>query len=717
MNKAMSGNKRKPNITVGFIILMIFLYVGYSIGLMDSVGELRSKEWGDSFVYYCTHPFPLLFTQKTLMWMGIGLTCALVCWIYYAVSVNNRIAGREYGTARFEDPKALMKKLAFKDTANKILSKSLALSTNDRRTGLNNNLILIGGSGAGKSFRFVKPNILQCAGSMIITDPKGELLRDTGEYLKQHGYSIKVVNLVEPLRSDRYNPLAYIRKQDDIVKLVNALIKNTTPKNANVSDPFWEKAESLYLQSLFFYVWLSPKMKGKRNLGSVINLMSEASVPENEKEKSQLDLRMDELLKTEWELKDLTSGETRKYPGSEHPAYKTYKMVRSGAVDTVRSILISANSRMGFLLNSPELLDLLSDDDMDISSLGMNPDKKTALFCIIPDSDKTYNAVAGMLYSQIFQELYFQADNNTKDGKVPIPVSFWFDEFANIAMPNDFLEMLATMRSRGISANIIIQNLAQLKSRYKDDWETITGNCDTLIYLGGNEQSTHKYISELLGKFTADKRSTSSSTGRNGNTSRSDDVLGRELMTPDEVRMMSNKKELVIIRGEYPVIDDKYQTERTPAFKEAICRGPYQHPLRELKTSPDNSGVRISLGSQFDYGGIAKTITTSLAQLRRLDPLGKEKNGSLEYEYTLSGIAQGQNGPQAFEEDSIKNRIKKYDFTDEQLQEAVLASADGLSEMQILEWFIPENSAKKMELSRRMQLQESFHNNEIRRAR
>lgn len=708
MNKAMSGNKRKPSITVGLILLILFLYGGYCIGVMDSSGDLSAKDWGTTFFYYFTHPFPLLFKQKSLMWIGVGCACALVCWIYYAVNVNSRIAGREYGTARFENPKVLSKKLAFKDTSNKVLSKNMAISTDDRRTGLNNNLLLIGGSGAGKSYRFVKPNILQCNGSMIITDPKGELIRDTGEYLKQHGYSIKVVNLVEPLRSDRYNPLAYIRKQDDVVKLVNILLKNTTPKNANVSDPFWEKAESLYLQSLFFYVWLHPKMEGRRNLGSVIGLMSEASVPENEKEKSALDIRMDELLKTEWELKDLTSGKIRRYPGIDHPAYKTYKMVRSGAVDTVRSILISANSRMGFLLNSPELRDMLSADDMDISSLGMDSDKKTALFCIIPDSDKTYNAVAGMLYSQIFQELYFQADNNTKTGRLPVSVSFWFDEFANIAMPNDFVEMLATMRSRGISANIIIQNLAQLKSRYRDDWETITGNCDTLIYLGGNEQSTHKYISEMLGKWTVEKRSTSSSSGRNGNTSRSDDVLGRELMTPDEVRMMPNKMELVIIRGAYPVIDEKYQTEKTPVFKDANSLGFYQHPFREMKPSSDYGGIRISMTNQYDYNGMTKAITTTLAQLRRLDPLEKD-NGSLEYEYTLSGIAQElPDGQQSFANDSIKDRMKKYDFTDEQLQEAVLASADGLSEVQILEWFVPENSAKKMELSRKMQQQESY---------
>ena len=266
-----------------------------------------------------------------------------------------------------------------------------------------------------------------------------------------------------------------------------------------------------------------------------------------------------------------------------------YNKVVRGAGDTVRSIIISANARLGILEN-PQILRVLDRDEMDIEEIGTGVDgdknKKTALFCVIPDSDKSYNFLVGMLYSQIFQELYYQADFNY-NGRLPVHVTFMLDEFANVALPDDFCSLLSTMRSREISCIIIIQNLAQIKALFKDTWETIPGNCDTLIYLGGNEQSTHKYVSESLGKGTIDKRSSGETRGRNGSSSRNYDVLGRELLTPDETRKLKNDQCIVLIRGYDPIIDRKFDTFKHPLFKETEDGGapPYVHRIEDTQNT------------------------------------------------------------------------------------------------------------------------------------
>lgn len=323
--------------------------------------------------------------------------------------------------------------------------------------------------------------------SFICTDPKGEILRSCGQMLKNNGYNVKVINLLEMDKSDCYNPFSYIREETDVVKLITNLISNTTPKGATPSDPFWEKAEGLFLQSIFYYVWLEVQ-PAKRNFETVLKLLGEAEVTEQGKA-SKLDVRMKFL-------------EESSPLGANHPAVKQYNKCMRGAGDTVRSIIISANSRLAFLENK-QVLRLLSKDELNLSDIGIgvngDGETKTALFCVIPDSDKSYNFIIGMLYTQIFQELYYQADFNY-GGRLPIHVTFMLDEFANVALPDDFCSLLSTMRSREISSIIIIQNFAQLKALFKDTWETIPGNCDTFIYLGGNEQSTHKYVSELLGK-------------------------------------------------------------------------------------------------------------------------------------------------------------------------------------------------------------------------
>lgn len=553
----MTGNKKK--ISLWFIVAGAALsaYAGY---LLNGAWEpgMEAGAFLESFNRVCDKPFADYYNGTTLKAVVAALMAYAVALLLYVTSQKNYMPGKEFGTARFEPPKTADRMLADKDASfNRILSRNVRMSLDFRRLKLNGNILICGGSGAGKTFYEVKPNLMQMPRdcSFICTDPKGEILRSCGEMLKNNGYSVKVINLLEMEKSDCYNPFSYIREETDVVKLITNLISNTTPKGASPSDPFWEKAEGLLLQAIFYYVWLE-EPPAKRNFETVLKLLGEAEVTEQNKP-SKLDVRMRYL------------EETSKL-GPAHPAVKQYNKCMRGAGDTVRSIIISANSRLAFLENR-QVLRLLSKDDLDLAELGIgvNGDGKTrsALFCVIPDSDKSYNFIIGMLYTQIFQELYYQADFNC-GGRLPIHVTFMLDEFANVALPDDYCSLLSTMRSREISSIIIIQNFAQLKALFKDTWETVPGNCDTFIYLGGNEQSTHKYVSELLGKGTIDKKSSGETKGRQGSSSRNYDVLGRELFTPDEVRKLDNKKCLIFIRGFDPVMDDKFIPFSHPAFKQ-----------------------------------------------------------------------------------------------------------------------------------------------------
>ncbi len=554
-------NKRKPNHAFFLLLSILALYVGYCLGnlygqdvTLDTIADLLKQ--------VLLHPLPLRKTPYTIKTMGAMLVIWGLAYMYYISSIRNYMPGREYGSARLASPKELNKFLQDKNPHNnKIVSEHIRISLDTRKTGLNNNMIIIGGSGAGKTFYMVKPNGLNLESSYLFCDPKGELTRDIGAYLEMEGYHIIVLDLIDMDYSDGYNPFAYIRSDEDIIKLITNLIANTTPKGATPTDPFWEKAEGMYLQSLMYYVWYEfPKQGRTPNFRGVLELLNKAKIPEDENELSDLDKIMYSL-------------------PEDHLALITYKKVRSGAADTVRSIIISANSRLAYLQN-PKILRILDRDDMNIAAMGEgvygNPERKTALFCRIPDNDKSYNFIVGMLYTQIFQELYYVADRK-HGGRLPVPVAFWMDEFANVALPDGFCEILSTMRSREISCNIIIQNLAQIKALFKDSWETITGNCDTMVYLGGNEQSTHKYTSEMLGKITIDKKSSGETLGSHGSSSRNYDVLGRDMMDPAEVRKIHNRKCVVFVRGFDPVIDDKYRTWAKEEFKAANTLGPYVH--------------------------------------------------------------------------------------------------------------------------------------------
>lgn len=441
---------------------------------------------------------------------------------------------------------------------NMRLSKNLYLSFDTRYTDLNNNILIVGGSGAGKTFRFVKPNImsgLSC--SFIVTDPKGELERDTAGFFDHFGFNVKVVDLrnsYELLKSTHYNPFVYLRTDLDVIKLISNLISNTTPKGASPSDPFWEKAEGMYHQAVFHYVWkvgVHCEKTGKieHNMWAVMWIVNHTEIIEDaqgNRKPCVVDTMFEKLEREE----------------PNHSAVIFWNNSMGGAADTVRSIIISAKARLA-PLNDEALLNFLWDDEIDIENIGQ---ERTALFCKIPDNDKTYNFLIGILYTQCFQILYDTADN-VYDGALPVHVRFMFDEFANVALPDGFMSILSTERSRNMSSTIIIQNMGQIKGLFKDDWESICGNTDTFIYLGGNEQSTHKFVSEQLGKATIDKYSTSRNFGDKQGSSKSDDSTGRELLFSDEVRKLRRDKCIILINGKDPIIDYKVTPFNEPLWK------------------------------------------------------------------------------------------------------------------------------------------------------
>ena len=694
---------RKNSILIPCLIIgeLFTMYVSYVLnGVWNTNGDIVLIL--NKFNAAIKNPFGHYYNANTLRAVIYGSLIYGMAVLMYVTSRRNLMHGKEYGTARFADIRMVNKALADKDESkNRILSNNVRMSTDTSVTGLNNNMLVIGGSGAGKTFFIVKPNIMQMMlnNSFIATDPKGEIARATANMLKKNGYNVKVLNLIDMAKSDGYNPFRYIREENDVVKQVTNIISNTTPKETAPTDPFWEKSESMFLQALFYYVWLEMP-PNRKNFQSVLELLSEAEVDAKGND-SKLTKKMKQLAKTS-KLKQ------------NHPAYKQYMKVIRGAGDTVRSIIISANSRLA-LLENPQILRILSKDDLHLEELGIgvNGDKhtRTALFCIIPDSDKSYNFIVGMLYTQLFQELYFQADFKN-DGKLPIQVTLMMDEFANVALPDDFCSLLSTMRSRRISSIIIIQNLAQIKALFKDTWETITGNCDTLVYLGGNEKSTHQYISEMLGKSTIDKRSTGETRGVHGSASRNYDVLGRELMTPDEVRNMSNKKCLIFIKGFNPIFDDKYIPFRHKNFSQTEDGGgkAYVHDpsLNKGSLRPVKLLSEKQINDIKEYkkeNEVVHIMDMSLEEIMMLDDTKKlyfensnesESSGDEGSAKTISRTDILENMSEQELMDEITNRMCMMDFSREQIEE-ITKSLDAHMKLSILlSYLYPTTSAEEM---------------------
>ena len=482
----------------------------------------------------CPDSLRMILILNLIYIMGIG--------IYISMQKNYR-RGEEHGSARWGDASQVNRKYEAKPASeNKLLTQNVRIGLDGRKHRRNLNVLVIGGSGAGKTRFYCKPNLMQLNTSFVVIDPKGEQIRSVGNLLREKGYEVKVLDLINMEKSHCYNPFVYLRDDNDVQRLVTNLFKSTTPKGAQSSEPFWDNAAQMLLLALIFYLkYEAPE--DEQNFAMVMEMLRAGDVDEDNNMPSPLDNLFYDLEKTD----------------PNHIALKYYRSYHSGAAKTLKSIQITLAARLE-KFNLESLSSLTITDELELNTLG---EKKTAIFAIIPDNDTSFNFLVSILYTQLFQQLFEVADKKY-GGSLPVHVHFLMDEFANVSLPDDFDKILSVMRSRGVSVSIILQNLAQLKALFEKQWESIVGNCDEFVYLGGNEQATHKYVSELLGKETIDTNTYGLSYGMRGNYTKNDQQTGRELLTPDEVRMLDNQYALLFIRGERPVKDFKFDIMKHP---------------------------------------------------------------------------------------------------------------------------------------------------------
>ena len=544
---------RKSNDTL-FYLIGIVPVVWLALLLAQSLGG-GLPELLRNLTSALEQPTNIVWTDKSLPAILICLAAYGMAVLLYRTNQGRTRDGEEHGSAVWATPASVNAQFAQKDSIPLTQHVRLGLDTHKHRRSLN--VLVIGGSGAAKTRSFVLPNILTANTNYVITDPKSEVLLATGGYLKEQGYDVRVLNLVNLEQSDGYNPFRYLRDEKDVLKLVNNLIQSTTPKGSHESDPFWTKAETALLQAIILMLFQEAP-EYEQNFSMVMRVLEYAEVrEEDEGHVSPLDLLFESI--------------ERRKPDSV--AVRQYKVFKLAAGKTAKSILVSTAVRLA-PFNLPQIQALTDHDDMDLYTLG---EKKVALYAVIPDNDNTFNFLVSLLYAQAFQALYYSADQ-IHHGPLPRHVRFVLDEFAAMPLPG-FTRELATMRSRSISASVIIQNMAQIKELYKDSWETIPGNCDTILYLGGNESSTHKYVSEMLGKATIDTKTHGQTKGKSGSYSTNFQMSGRELLTPDEVRKLDNRYALLFIRGASPVMDEKYDLMHHPAISHSSLGGaaPYIH--------------------------------------------------------------------------------------------------------------------------------------------
>ena len=490
------------------------------------------------------NPFHIELCEDSLKTVLVLLLCyGFGIGIYFSTRRNYR-RREEHGSAKWGDAKAVNKKYyQAPKSENKLMTQNVSIGINAKKHRRNLNTLVCGGSGAGKTRFYCKPNLMQANTSFVILDPKGEIVRDVGKLLEAKGYEIKVLDLISMEKSHCYNPFVYLQNDNDIQRLVTNLFKSTTPKGSQSNDPFWDTAASMLLLALVFYLHYEAP-PDEQNFAMVMEMLRAGAIEdEDDNRPSPLDCLFDELADD----------------NPDHIAIKYYRSYHSGSAKTLKSIQITLAARLE-KFNLESLAALTSTDELELGTLG---EKKTALFALIPDNDTSFNFLVSILYTQLFQQLFYSADH-IHGGSLPIPVHFLMDEFANVSLPDDFDKILSVMRSRSVSVSIILQNLAQLKALFEKQWESIVGNCDEFLYLGGNEQSTHKYVSELLGKATIDTNTYGKSEGRSGSYSTNYQISGRELLTPDEVRMLDNQYAILFIRGERPVLDFKYDILKHP---------------------------------------------------------------------------------------------------------------------------------------------------------
>ena len=537
-------------VAVAYLALLIAPSLEGGLGsLINDFGEIMQ------------HPFSLKWCDGSLKTVLILLGLYGVALAVFLSSERNYRKREEHGSAKWGNVLQINRKYADPTgRKNKILTRNVSIGLDGKKHRRNLNVLVCGGSGAGKTRFYAKPNLMNAGDgiSYVVLDPKGEILRSTGGMLVRKGYTLKVIDLINMDRSHCYNPFVYIRDDNDIQRLVTNLFKNTTPKGAQTQDPFWDQAATMLLLALVFYLHYEAP-PDEQNFPMVMEMIRAGEVHEDDDEyESPLDKLFQRL-----EMKD-----------PEHIALKYYRGYHSGSGKTLKSIQITLISRLE-KFNLESLAGITQNDELELQDIG---ERKTAVFAIIPDNDSSFNFIVGMLYTQLFQQLYWQADVK-HGGALPVHVHFVMDEFANVALPDEFDKLLATMRSREISVSIIIQNMAQLKALFEKQWESIVGNCDEFLYLGGNEQSTHEYVSKLLGKETIDTNTYGQSKGRSGSYSTNWQITGRELLDSAEVRLMDNSQAILFIRGERPVIDEKYDILKHPDIAMTTDGGaePYVH--------------------------------------------------------------------------------------------------------------------------------------------
>ena len=537
------------------------------IQILETLSEKLEQPF---FITYTPYTFKCILIFTAAYFLGIGI---------YESQKRNYRRGVEHGSAKWGNVSEICRRYCEKQyTNNLLLTQHFRMGLDGYKHKRNLNVLVVGGSGAGKSRTYAIPNIMQCNCSMVITDPKAELLRKTGGVLERNGYEVRVFDLINPETSWCYNPCAYVWDDKDVLKLINNLIRNTTPKGAQSSDPFWEKSETALLQALMLYL-LHEAPPEEQNFPMIMEMLGSAQVKEDDEDyQSPLDILFERL-----EMRD-----------PESIAVKQYAIYKQAAGKTAKSILISVGVRLA-AFNLKQIANLTCTDELDLYSIG---EKKVALFCCIPDADTSMNYLVGMIYSNLFQTLYYVADRKY-GGRLPIPVHCIMDEWPNVALPDDFDKILATMRSRGISCSIIIQNIAQMKALFKDSYESLIGNCDEFLYLGGNEKEGHKYVSELLGKETLDTNTYGQTKGRSGSYSVNYQQTGRELLTPDEIRLLDNRKAILFIRGERPIMDDKYDLKKHVNFRYTEDGG--ASPYDYAKTPLAHDDLKIDINRLDDY--------------------------------------------------------------------------------------------------------------------
>ena len=552
----MRDRSNKPIIVLSFVGIIPVVWIGLKIA-PSVAGGLTAMM--NSLMTVFNEPFKIELCEDSLKTVLVLLLAYGMSIGIYLTSHRNYRKREEHGSAKWGIASRINRRYHQRpDSNNKLMTQNVCVGINARKHRRNLNTLVCGGSGAGKTRFYCKPNLMQANTSFVILDPKGEILRDTGHLLEDKGYEVRVLDLINMERSHCYNPFVYLHNDNDVQKLVTNLFKSTTPKGAQTQDPFWDTSASMLLSALIYYLHYEAPEE-EQNFSMVMEMLRAANIEDEEKnEPTPIDHIFDNL----------------EYNEPNHIAVKYYRNYHSGSPKTLKSIQITLAARLE-KFNLASLAAMTAVDELDLDSLG---EKKVALFALIPDNDTSFNFLVSILYTQLFQQLFYCADH-VHGGALTVPVHFLMDEFANVSLPDDFDKILSVMRSRGVFVSIILQNLAQLKALFEKQWESIVGNCDEFLYLGGNEQSTHEYVSKLLGKETIDTNTYGKSSGRSGNYSTNYQLSGRELMTPDEVRLLDNQYAILFIRGERPVLDLKYDIMKHPNVALSADGGvkPYKH--------------------------------------------------------------------------------------------------------------------------------------------